>query len=175
MDPRNTNAHAKSVQQFVVTTQYLENYGAQNDDGLYVNDNARWKAKGGTDYIIESINPHFRGQDAMAFVMAKHSKNTISQKEFPLRWTTYDEWLEELEAEDDMLEGTGEYTEFKTTYAEWDSPDEPKAKVTLMPGAKEVSLMLEEGNPMPDMKDTFIESTKDEYDYNALPDPKLFW
>ena len=85
MDPRNTNAHAKSVQQFVVTTQYLENYGAQNDDGLYVNDNARWKAKGGTDYIIESINPHFRGQDAMAFVMAKYSINTISQKEFPFR------------------------------------------------------------------------------------------
>ena len=60
-----------------------------------------------------------------------------------------------------MLEN-GSYTEFKITYAEWDSPDKPKAKVTLMPGAKEVSLMLEEGNSMPDMKDTFIESTEDE-------------
>ena len=152
MDPRNTNAHAKHIQQFVVTTQYLENYGAQSEigDGKYVNDNARWKAKGGTDYIIESINPHFRGQDAMAFVMAKHSINTISQKEFPLRWTTYDEWLEELEADDNMLEGTGEYTEFKITYA-----------------------TLEEDNPIPDV---FINSnTQIEYDYNALPDPKLFW
>ena len=168
MDPRNTNAHAKTtcLQQFVVTTQYLENYGAQSEigDGKYVNDNARWKAKGGTDYIIESINPHFRGQDAMAFVMAKHSINTISQKEFPLRWTTYDEWLEELEADDNMLEGTGEYTEFKITYAKWDSPDETEAKVTLVPG---------EDNPIPDV---FINSnTQIEYDYNALPDPKLFW
>ena len=150
MDPRNTNAHAKHIQQFVVTTQYLENYGAQSEIG------------DGTDYIIESINPHFRGQDAMAFVMAKHSINTISQKEFPLRWTTYDEWLEELEADDNMLEGTGEYTEFKITYAKWDSPDETEAKVTL-----------EEDNPIPDV---FINSnTQIEYDYNALPDPKLFW
>ena len=91
---------------FVISTQYLENYGAHCEDGKFASGNAYWKMKGGSDYIVSDLD---RVQDALAFVMARFGTNDLSQKEYPTAYRTYDEWQAELAEESDdyreFLEG----------------------------------------------------------------------
>ena len=86
---------------FVVSTQFLENYGAHAEDGKFSSGNAYWKMKGGTDYIVSGLD---RIQDAVAFVAAKEMHNSIGAKEFPVEWKTYDQWLAELPEDEDYRE-----------------------------------------------------------------------
>lgn len=78
---------------FVVTTQFLENYGAHCEDGKFSSGNAYWKMKGGTDYVVEGLD---RIQDAVAYVASFAICNTIGGKEFPVEWKTYAEWVADL-------------------------------------------------------------------------------
>jgi hypothetical protein len=79
--------------QFVVHTQFLENYGAHCEDGRFSSGNAYWKMKGGDTYVVSGLD---RIQDAVAFVAALSIENGLGAKEFPTHWTTYDEWMAEL-------------------------------------------------------------------------------
>jgi len=45
----------------LITTQYLENYGAHSENGKFEDGNAYWKFKGGEQYVI-STNSHIRRQ-----------------------------------------------------------------------------------------------------------------
>jgi len=99
---------------FVVTTQFLENYGAHCEDGKFSSGNAYWKMKGGTDYIVSGLD---RVQDAVAFVAAKSMYNEISAKEFPVEWKTYAEWTKDLPEDDD-------YREFILEQAQHVNPEE---------------------------------------------------
>ena len=78
---------------FVISTQYLENYGAHCEDGKFSSGNAYWKMKGGSDYIVSDLD---RVQDALAFVMARFGTNDLSQKEYPTAYRTMEEWEAEL-------------------------------------------------------------------------------
>jgi len=86
---------------FVVTTQFLENYGAHSEDGKFSSGNAYWKMKGGTDYIVSELD---RIQDAVAFVAAKTMHNSIGAKEFPVEWQSYDEWYAKLPEDEEYRE-----------------------------------------------------------------------
>ena len=99
---------------FVITTQFLENYGAHCEDGKFASGNAYWKMKGGTDYIVSGLD---RIQDAVAFVAAIAMENGIGAKEFPVEWKTYAEW------ERDLPEDT-EYREFLLEQAKRVDPRE---------------------------------------------------
>ena len=79
--------------QFVVHTQFMENYGAHCEDGRFSSGNAYWKMKGGDTYIVSGLD---RVQDAVAFVAAITMENSLGAKEFPTHWTTWDEWMAEL-------------------------------------------------------------------------------
>ena len=98
---------------YVISTQYLENYGAHCEDGKFSSGNAYWKMKGGSDYIISDLD---RIQDAVAFVMAAYGVNDLSQKEYPVAFRTYDEWQDELAQESD------DYREFLEGQAKEVSP-----------------------------------------------------
>ena len=98
---------------FVVQTQVLENYGAHAEDGKYANGNAYWKFKGGATYIVSDVE---REQDAVAFVAAAFSHNSLGYKEFPTHWTTYDKWLDELASDSE------DYQEFQKEPAMQVSP-----------------------------------------------------
>ena len=87
--------------QFVITTQFLENYGAHAEDGKFSSGNAYWKMKGGTDYCVSGLD---RIQDAVAFVAAKEMHNSIGAKEFPVEWKTFEEWARDLPEEEDYRE-----------------------------------------------------------------------
>jgi hypothetical protein len=86
---------------FVITTQFLENYGAHAADGKFKSGNAYWKMKGGTDYLVTGLD---RIQDAVAFVAAKAMYNGIGAKEFPVEWKTEHEWLDELPEDEEYRE-----------------------------------------------------------------------
>ena len=83
---------------FVITTQFLENYGAHCEDGRFASGNAYWKMKGGTDYLVTGLD---RIQDAVAFVAATAMANEIGYKEFPIEWKTESEWLDDLPDDED--------------------------------------------------------------------------
>jgi len=87
--------------QFVITTQFLENYGAHCEDGRFASGNAYWKMKGGTDYVVTGLD---RIQDAVAFVAAKAMHNSIGAKEFPIEWCTYEEWYAKLPEDEEYRE-----------------------------------------------------------------------
>ena len=87
---------------FVITTQFLENYGYHCEDGKFKSGNAYWKMKGGTDYLVSGLD---RIQDAVAYVAALSMANEIGYKEFPVEWRTEREWEEELaDASEDYAE-----------------------------------------------------------------------
>ena len=114
---------------YVVTTQYLENYGAHCEDGKYPN-NHRWKFKGGTDYIVTGFD---RMPDAVAYVQALCAKhgNSLGVKEFPRSWYTHDEWLEDVVAE----LGDEEYRNFTLDSAQRVDP-RGQAAIDLLDGAE---------------------------------------
>ena len=68
---------------FLVSTQTLENYGAHSGSGRFAAGESYWKFKSGTDYIISGVD---RVQDAVAFVAALTTENSIGYKEFPCHW-----------------------------------------------------------------------------------------
>jgi len=78
---------------YVVSTQHVENYGAHCEDGKFSSGNSYWKFKGGQDYIVKDVD---RPADAMAFVMAAFSMNSIMFKEFPTEVKTFEEWNADL-------------------------------------------------------------------------------
>lgn len=84
--------------QFVVHTQFLENYGAHAESGRYRDGMAYWKMKGGDTYVVQDLD---RIQDAVAFVAAIAMDNSIGAKEFPVEWSTLAEWEAELSTESD--------------------------------------------------------------------------
>ena len=86
---------------FVITTQFLENYGAHCEDGKFTSGNAYWKMKGGTDYLVTGLD---RIQDAVAFVAAIAMENSLYAKEFPVEWKTEHEWLDNLPEDEDYRE-----------------------------------------------------------------------
>ena len=104
-------------QTFVVSTQFLENYGAHCEDGLFRSGNAYWKMKGGTDYVVTGLD---RIQDAVAFVCAFAMENGIGAKEFPIEWKTYAEWERDLPEDE-------EYREFLMGQARSVDPSDPSS------------------------------------------------
>ena len=100
------------MQNFVITTQFLENYGAHAESGRFEDGAAYWKMKGGTDYLVRDLD---RIQDAVAFVAAQCMYNEIGAKEFPVAWKTYEQWFLELPTDE-------EYREFLVEQAEHVSP-----------------------------------------------------
>ena len=89
------------MQNFVITTQFLENYGAHCEDGKFTSGNAYWKMKGGTDYLVTGLD---RIQDAVAFVAAIAMENSLYAKEFPIEWKTEHEWLDNLPEDEEYRE-----------------------------------------------------------------------
>lgn len=89
------------MSKFVVSTQFLENYGAHCEDGKFSSGNAYWKMKGGSDYCVTGLD---RIQDAVAFVAALRIQNILGCKEFPVEWKTYEEWERDLPEDEDYRE-----------------------------------------------------------------------
>lgn len=79
---------------YVISTQYLENYGAHTGNGSFKAGEHYWKFKGGSDYIVTGFD---RIQDAVAFIAWKYcAVSDDGGKEFPTKWYTYEEWLDEI-------------------------------------------------------------------------------
>ena len=71
----------------LITTQYLENYGAHSENGKFEDGNAYWKFKGGEQYII-SMSGSDRAANAVAFLSAYLQKDNDSRygKQLIISW-----------------------------------------------------------------------------------------
>ena len=90
----------------LITTQYLENYGAHSENGKFEDGNAYWKFKGGEQYVI-STNSH-KEANAVAFLHAYLQKenNNCRGKELVTSWEMLPtDWVEEdlYDEEDDFF------------------------------------------------------------------------
>ena len=80
----------------LITTQYLENYGAHSENGKFEDGNAYWKFKGGDKYVI-STNSH-KEANAVAFMSAYLQKDNDSRyaKQIITSWEALPaDWVEE--------------------------------------------------------------------------------
>ena len=109
------------MQQFIVSTQGLENYGAHQDSGKFADGSAYWKFKSGTDYLVSGLE---RQQDAMAFVASFGMDNGIGWKEFPVEVKTFEEFKAEFGHLDDEV--NKEYFDFKMQYMHKVDPRDPE-------------------------------------------------
>ena len=91
---------------FIVTTQTLENYGAHCGDGKFSSNNAYWKFKGGSTYLVEDLD---RPQDATAFVAALVMENNLGYKEYPAEVYTVTEWAEQLPDDAGEMQSSRDY------------------------------------------------------------------
>ena len=107
------------MQQFIVTTQGLENYGAHQDSGKFADGSAYWKFKSGTDYLVSGLE---RQQDAMAFVASFGMDNGIGWKEFPTEVLSVEEWEAQFHSDFDT-----EYLDFKRQYLVKVDPRDPES------------------------------------------------
>ena len=90
----------------LITTQYLENYGAHSANGKFEDGNAYWKFKGGEQYVI-STNSH-KEANAVAFMSAYLQKDNDNcrGKELITSWEMLPtDWVEE----DLIVEGQEEF------------------------------------------------------------------
>jgi hypothetical protein len=90
----------------LITTQYLENYGAHSENGKFEDGNAYWKFKGGEQYVI-STNSH-KEANAVAFMSAYLQKDNDNcrGKELITSWEMLPtDWVEE----DLIVEGQEEF------------------------------------------------------------------
>ena len=91
---------------FIVITQTLENYGAHCEDGKFSSNNAYWKFKGGSTYLVEDLD---RPQDATAFVAALVMENNLGYKEYPAEVYTVTEWAEQLPDDAGEMQSSRDY------------------------------------------------------------------
>ena len=69
----------------LITTQYLENYGAHSENGKFADGNAYWKFKPSQQYVI-STNSH-KEANAVAFLSAYlHKDQDERSKEIVTAW-----------------------------------------------------------------------------------------
>lgn len=101
---------------FIVITQILENYGAHCEDGKFSTGNARWKFKSGETYLVEDLD---REQDAMAYVAAAFTVNSIDFKEFPTKVITWNEYWDMICDDDE------DYRDFQLDQVKVVSPHSP--------------------------------------------------
>jgi len=95
------------MSKLLITTQVYENYGAHDWDGVGECPQY-WKAKGGTDYIVENIDPN-RAADIANLACGMVEQDNEAFREYVINWEVVaDDYLTEFERQ--QLEWDGRIT-----------------------------------------------------------------
>jgi len=90
------------MKQYVVETQFLENYAAHDWDGTGECPNY-WKFKGGEDFLVSGFN---REQDALAYVALNHCYAESGGIQSATKVSEYYDW------KIDMMDDDGSFSEY---------------------------------------------------------------
>lgn len=73
---------------FLITTQYIENYGAHCESGKFSDGSACWKFKNGQQYVVSYTTTFGREANAVAFMTSYlHKRNArVDYKEIVRDW-----------------------------------------------------------------------------------------
>lgn len=94
----------------LITTQVYENYAWNEDGSIGTGDDAYWKAKGGSDYVIRNFDPtRYAPGIVVELVRPKVESDNDYVREHIVDWSVVeDDYLTEFER--DQLEYEGKIT-----------------------------------------------------------------
>ncbi len=73
------------MSKLLIQTQVYENYAWREDGSLGVGDEAYWKAKGGSDYVVKNIDPN-RAADIVNAVSGQIEQDNEAFREHIISW-----------------------------------------------------------------------------------------
>ena len=73
------------MSKLLIQTQVFENYAWREDGSLGVGDEAYWKAKGGSDYVVKNIDPN-RAADIVNAVSGQIEQDNDAFREHIISW-----------------------------------------------------------------------------------------
>ena len=71
---------------YVITTQYMENYGAHSGSGKFSDGQAHWKFKGGEQYLISTESQQYANAVAFLTAYLHERNNSVHSKEIVVSW-----------------------------------------------------------------------------------------
>lgn len=85
------------MSKLLITTQVYENYAWREDGTLGKGTDAYWKPKGGSDYIVENIDPN-RATDIANLACGMVEQDNDAFREYVINWEVVaDDYLTEFE------------------------------------------------------------------------------
>lgn len=101
----------------LLTTQVHENYAWQEDGTIGTGEQAYWKAKGGSEYVVKNFKDHNRVTEVVMALRSQVEVNNEYFREQILDWMVVpNDYLTEFEQ--NQLEYEGKIT-FPATELEW--------------------------------------------------------
>ena len=101
----------------LLTTQVYENYAWQEDGTILTGEQAYWKAKGGSEYVVKNFKDHNRITEVVMALRSQVEVNNEYFREQILDWMVVpNDYLTEFEQ--NQLEYEGKIT-FPATELEW--------------------------------------------------------
>lgn len=90
----------------LIQTQVYENYAWMEDGTLGVGENAYWKAKGGSDYVVKNFKDFNRATETVMALRGQIEQDTDAFREYIISWEIVaDDYLTQFEKDQLEFEG----------------------------------------------------------------------
>jgi len=94
------------MSKLLITTQVFENYAWNEDGSLGTGDNAYWKAKGGSDYVVKNFRDYNRVTETVMALRSQIECDNDAFREHIIGWEVVaDDYLTEFERSQLEYEG----------------------------------------------------------------------
>ena len=94
------------MSKLLITTQVYENYAWNEDGSLGTGENAYWKAKGGSDYVVKNFRDYNRVTETIMALRSKIEQGNDAFMENIVGWEVVaDDYLTEFERSQLEYEG----------------------------------------------------------------------
>jgi hypothetical protein len=94
------------MSKLLITTQVFENYAWNEDGSLGTGENAYWKAKGGSDYVVKNFRDYNRVTEVVMALRSQIEQDNDAFREHIIGWEVVaDDYLTEFERSQLEYEG----------------------------------------------------------------------
>jgi len=94
------------MSKLLITTQVFENYAWNEDGSLGTGDNAYWKPKGGSDYVVKNFRDYNRVTEVVMALRSQIEQDNDAFREHIIGWEVVaDDYLTEFERSQMEYEG----------------------------------------------------------------------
>lgn len=94
------------MSKLLITTQVFENYAWNEDGSLGTGDNAYWKAKGGSEYVVKNFKKFNKVTETVMALRGQIESDNDAFREHIIGWEVVaDDYLTEFERDQMKYEG----------------------------------------------------------------------